>query len=55
MSVKFVSNKNGYIIFHDINSQSCPGIMQIWKEIKHDKCGEFIYSNTCGIGVYKRV
>jgi predicted O-methyltransferase YrrM len=49
-------NEGGLIIFHDIASQACPGIMRIWSEIKAqspDRCIEFIHSNTCGIGVVK--
>lgn len=45
--------KGGLIIFHDINSAACPGIMRLWREVKseHSKYYEFIASNTCGIGV----
>lgn len=45
--------KGGLIIFHDINSEACPGIRQLWKEVKadHKNSWEFIDSNTCGIGV----
>lgn len=45
-------NKGGIIIFHDINSAACPGIMQLWQEVKQGKRNwEFIASKTCGIGV----
>lgn len=49
-------NQGGLIIFHDIASQACPGIMRIWADIKaynQESCIEFIHSNTCGIGVLK--
>lgn len=48
--------EGGLIIFHDIASQACPGIMKIWKEIYSqipERCIEFIHSDTCGIGVVK--
>lgn len=44
--------KGGIIIFHDINSDSCPGIKRLWQEAKQGrKFHEFISSKTCGIGV----
>jgi len=47
-------NKGGLIIFHDINSAACPGIMKLWSEVKQGKTNwEFIASKTCGIGVIK--
>lgn len=49
-------NEGGLIIFHDIASKACPGIMKIWSEIKQqdpERCIEFIHSDTCGIGVLK--
>jgi hypothetical protein len=46
---------NGYMIFHDISSTGCPGVVRIWDEIKHDSCLEFINNNTCGIGVWKKI
>lgn len=47
-------NKGGLIIFHDINSAACPGIMKLWQEVKQGKTNwEFIASKTCGIGVIK--
>lgn len=48
-------NDGGYLIFHDIASTACPGVVQLWKDIKHDQCLEFINSNTCGIGVWKKI
>jgi len=47
-------NDNGYIIFHDINSSECPGVVKIWNEIRNNSCQEFIESNTCGIGIWKK-
>lgn len=46
-------NKGGIIIFHDINSDACPGIKRLWSEAKkdHSTYKEFIHSKTCGIGV----
>jgi predicted O-methyltransferase YrrM len=44
----------GYLIFHDINSLGAPGIIKFWSEIKNPYCLEFIHSNTCGIGIYKK-
>lgn len=42
----------GLIIFHDINSDACPGIKRLWSEVKVGKKNwEFIASKTCGIGV----
>jgi hypothetical protein len=45
--------KGSVIIFHDINSKACPGIVRLWNEVKkaHVKHWEFIHSDTCGIGV----
>lgn len=52
-SLKHIS-KGGLIIFHDINSAACPGIMKLWQEVKQGKTNwEFIASSTCGIGVIK--
>ena len=31
-----------YIIFHDIDSVSCPGVSKLWNEIKVDDRFEFI-------------
>lgn len=44
-------NKGGIIIFHDINSDACPGIKKLWSEVKNETAHEFIASKTCGIGV----
>jgi len=53
----------GYIIFHDINSSSCPGVMKIWEEVgvlanslnDLSQCvtdvKTFIHGNNCGIGI----
>jgi predicted O-methyltransferase YrrM len=46
-------NEGGYIVFHDINSHACPGVVKIWNDIKDKNSIEFIDSNTCGIGVWK--
>lgn len=43
----------GEIAFHDIASEQCPGVVQLWNEIKNDNCVEFIHSNKCGIGIWK--
>lgn len=47
-------NENGYVIFHDIASVACPGVVGLWNEIKNPNCQEFVASNTCGIGVWKK-
>lgn len=47
--------ENGYLVFHDINSVGCPGVVQLWDEIKHDSCLEFTHLNTCGIGIWKKI
>ncbi|MES2395658.1 MAG: class I SAM-dependent methyltransferase [Bacteroidota bacterium] len=45
-------NKGGLIIFHDVNSDACPGIKRIWSDVKKQyRHWEFIHSKTCGIGV----
>jgi predicted O-methyltransferase YrrM len=47
-------NKDGIMIFHDIASIGAPGVVQFWKEIKNShKSEEFIYGNTCGMGIIK--
>lgn len=48
-------NSGGYIIFHDISSKGCPGVVNIWKEIKNNNCIEFIQSDTCGIGIWRDI
>lgn len=45
-------NDNGVMIFHDIASLQCPGVVKLWNEIKNERCIEFIRSNKCGIGIY---
>jgi predicted O-methyltransferase YrrM len=47
-------NNNGYVIFHDINSHACPGVVQIWNELKNNSSIEFIKSETCGIGIIQK-
>jgi SAM-dependent methyltransferase len=51
-ALKFI-NKGGHIIFHDINSKACPGVVRLWKEAKGESewSHEFTSSDTCGIGV----
>lgn len=44
---------DGYIIFHDVNSVFCPGLVRFWNEIKNETCTEFIHSSKCGIAIYK--
>lgn len=46
-----IVNDDGFIVLHDIASMQCPGVMQLWKEIKNVNSIEFIHSNTCGIGI----
>jgi predicted O-methyltransferase YrrM len=46
-------NNDGYIIFHDITSKGCPGVVRIWNEIKNEKSIEFVDSDTCGIGIWR--
>tara|TARA_R110002020_G_scaffold405888_4_gene615906 strand:- start:994 stop:1638 length:645 start_codon:yes stop_codon:yes gene_type:complete len=53
MAMPFL-NKGGSVIFHDINSKVCEGVVKFWKEIKNKKCLEFIDGNKCGIGIYKK-
>ena len=42
------------MIFHDINSSGCPGVVRLWNEIKNERCIEFVNSTTCGIGIFKK-
>lgn len=51
-ALKHIKN-GGYIIFHDINSSSCPGVMKIWEEAskQHQVEATFIHGNNCGIGI----
>ncbi len=45
-------NTGGAIIFHDIVSIGAPGVVQFWEEIKNQyESKEFIYSDTCGMGI----
>jgi hypothetical protein len=46
---------NGYMIFHDIASVGCPGVVKLWQDIKHLDCLEFVYKTTCGIGIWKKM
>jgi hypothetical protein len=46
---------NGYMIFHDIASVGCPGVVKLWQDIKHPDCLEFVYKTTCGIGIWKKI
>lgn len=48
-------NEGGYVIFHDISSIGCPGVVGLWNEIKNENCIEFVASKTCGIGIWKKV
>ena len=48
-------NEGGVMIFHDINSSGCPGVVGLWNEIKNYECIEFVHSTTCGIGVYRKI
>ena len=42
----------GVLVLHDINSvQSCPGVVQLWNEVKRPNDLEFVASQTCGIGI----
>ena len=51
-SIKIL-NPNGKIVFHDINSLLCEGVVKFWSEIKNKNCQEFIDGNKCGIGIYE--
>jgi hypothetical protein len=47
-----ILNKNGYLAFHDIASEYCPGVSQLWQEIKTTGYAqEFVHSTHCGIGI----
>jgi len=46
-----ILNNNGYIIFHDINSRQCPGVVKLWNEVSSQDDLTFIASGNCGIGV----
>ncbi len=47
--------RDGYIIFHDIASSQCPGVVQIWEEVKdkYKMVETFIHGSNCGIGIIK--
>ena len=46
--------KGRNIIFHDISSNGCPGVVKFWKEIKKDgQTFKLVISNSCGIGIIK--
>jgi predicted O-methyltransferase YrrM len=46
-------NEGGIMIFHDIVSIGAPGVVKFWNEFKNKhKNKEFIYSNTCGMGIF---
>jgi precorrin-6B methylase 2 len=49
-----ILNDEGYIVLHDINSIACPGVVQLWNEVKNENCLEFVKSNSCGIGIWKK-
>ena len=44
-------NENGVMIFHDINSFQCEGVIRFWNEVKNENCIEFVSGNKCGIGI----
>jgi spermidine synthase len=46
-------SEGGSVIFHDINSRGCEGVVRFWNEIKNDACVQFVSSQTCGIGIWK--
>lgn len=46
--------EGGYLVFHDINSYLCPGVVRLWNEIKNEKSIEFIFGTKCGIGIWKK-
>jgi predicted O-methyltransferase YrrM len=46
-------NKGGIVIFHDIISVGSPGVAKFWNEYKNQyNYKEFIYSKTCGMGIF---
>jgi hypothetical protein len=47
-------NENGYLVFHDINSIYCSGVVNLWNEIKNENCIEFVKANKCGIGLWQK-
>jgi predicted O-methyltransferase YrrM len=45
----------GYIIMHDIACEPyCKDLIRLWREVKLPDSLEFIASNTCGIGVWRK-
>jgi len=46
-------NPGGVLIFHDITSEACPGVGEVFRLASEffAKTHVFSYSNTCGIGV----
>jgi hypothetical protein len=42
-----------YKVFHDVASVNCPGVQQLWQEIKQqtELTTEFIHGDKCGIGI----
>lgn len=48
---EYSKNLSDILIFHDINSQSCPGVVSLWNEINCKEKIEFVHSNSCGIGI----
>lgn len=47
----YSKNLSNILIFHDINSENCPGVVRLWNEIKCKEKIEFIHSKCCGIGI----
>jgi len=51
-ALKFLK-PGGYLIFHDINSQACPGVGKMWREVANKDSITFVASTTCGIGIVR--
>jgi hypothetical protein len=47
-------NDGGYLVFHDVKSLLCPGVVRLWNEIKNENCIEFVFGPKCGIGLWKK-
>jgi precorrin-6B methylase 2 len=47
-------NEGGYLVFHDIHSYLCAGVVKLWNEIKNPNCIEFIFGPKCGIGLWRK-
>jgi predicted O-methyltransferase YrrM len=48
-----ILNSNGFLIFHDIVNKDL-GVKKFWNELDPSKkIHEFVYSISCGIGIYK--